>query len=117
MHFGDSTFCKDLVNKRLLSRQTVEGFKMKRQRIMNLPRNERQGWGLWPPLLAAEVTRSWKPDRTYAFPRLPRPKRQQRTEPGPSHLVRHPLSPSGRCSLGSSAASGTPSSGDRDMGL
>jgi hypothetical protein len=88
MHFDDPVFRKDIVGKRILSLQAVEEFKMKRERIMNLPRNERQAWGVWPPLSAAEAARSWKPDRNYKFPYLPRPNKQQRAETGPSHLVR-----------------------------
>jgi len=70
---------------------------MKRKRIMNLPRDERQGWGSWSPLSAGEVARSWKLDRNHEFPRLRRPKKQQRTEPGPSHLVGRNMSLGVRC--------------------
>jgi hypothetical protein len=89
MHFDDPVFRKDMVGKQLLSRQAVEGFRMKRERIMNLPPDERQVWGLWPPLSAEEGARSWKPDRNYKFPYLPRPNKRQNTQP---HPVRSELS-------------------------
>jgi len=92
MHFDDPVFCNDIVRKGTLSRQAVEEFKMKRKRIMDLPLTERQVWGLWPPISAAEADRSWKPDRSYTFPYLPRSNKQQRAIPGPFHLVRRQLS-------------------------
>lgn len=92
MHFDDPVFRKDIVRKQLLSLQAVEEFRVKQERIMKLPPDERQVWGLWPPLSAAERARSWKPDRNYKFPYLPRPNKQQNTRPRPSRLVRCQLS-------------------------
>ncbi len=92
MHFDDPVFRKDIMRKQILSRQAIEEFKGKQARIMKLPPHERQVWGLWPPLSAAERGRSWKPDRNYKFPRLARPNKQQNSQPRPSHLVRCQLS-------------------------
>lgn len=92
MHFDDPVFRKDINRKQILSLQAVEEFRGKRERIMNLPLDERQLWGLWPPLSAAERSKSWKPDRNYKFPYLARPNKRKNAQPRPSHLVRCQLS-------------------------
>lgn len=81
-------FRKDIMRKQILSKQAIEEFRVKRERIMSLPPDERQTWGLWPPLSAAERGKSWKPDRNYKPPYLARPNKQQNAHPRPSHLVR-----------------------------